>query len=182
MDKAQLMQQVMEQPPPHHRVRAGEPRLGRAKTVFILAFGESLALHHPCSCRRGDARGHRHAGHGQRPRLLVDLAGGEPRRALGDWVSYWLGAHFPAPGRRLVAAVALYPQMLPKGEALLRPLRLDGRGDRRFSGPLRATVPLAAGITRMPIVPFQLANVGSAFLWAATLMIPGVYLGKFLPV
>jgi membrane protein DedA with SNARE-associated domain len=43
----------------------------------------------------------------------------------------------------------------------------------RFSGPLRATVPLAAGIFEMPWLEFQIANVLSAFLWAGVLLAPG---------
>ena len=40
----------------------------------------------------------------------------------------------------------------------------------RFFGPLRASVPLAAGIFRMPYWHFQLANFTSAFLWAGVLL------------
>jgi membrane protein DedA with SNARE-associated domain len=36
----------------------------------------------------------------------------------------------------------------------------------RFLGPLRASVPLVAGILAMPYGPFQLANFASAFVWA----------------
>jgi membrane protein DedA with SNARE-associated domain len=71
--------------------------------------------------------------------------------------------------------------MLPRGEAFFRRWGWIAVVVGRFSGPLRATVPLAAGITRMPQLPFQLANFGSAFLWAAALMLPGTYLGRYLP-
>ena len=37
----------------------------------------------------------------------------------------------------------------------------------RFFGPLRAAVPLIAGIFEMPFWRFQIANFASAFLWAA---------------
>ena len=40
----------------------------------------------------------------------------------------------------------------------------------RFFGPLRASVPLAAGIFRMPYWQFQIANFRSAFLWAGVLL------------
>ena len=40
----------------------------------------------------------------------------------------------------------------------------------RFFGPLRASVPLAAGIFHMPYWHFQLANFTSAFLWAGVLL------------
>jgi membrane protein DedA with SNARE-associated domain len=99
--------------------------------------------------------------------------------ALGDWLSYWLGAHF----QHRVAGwwpLSKYPQMLPKGEAFFRRWGWIAVVAGRFSGPLRATVPLVAGITRMPQIPFQLANFGSAFLWAAVLLTPGSLLGRWL--
>jgi membrane protein DedA with SNARE-associated domain len=40
----------------------------------------------------------------------------------------------------------------------------------RFSGPLRASVPLVAGIFEMPYWRFQFANVTSALVWAAVLL------------
>jgi membrane protein DedA with SNARE-associated domain len=43
----------------------------------------------------------------------------------------------------------------------------------RFFGPLRAAVPLIAGIFEMPIWRFQLANFSSAFVWAAVLLTIG---------
>jgi membrane protein DedA with SNARE-associated domain len=180
LDKAQLMQQVMEQAGPVIAF-VRENRAWAAPIVFLLAFGESLAfvsLFLPFWAML--------VGIG----TLVTASGldfwsiwlaASLGAALGDWVSYWLGAHF----QHRVAGwwpLSRYPQMLPKGEAFFARYGWMAVVLGRFSGPLRATVPLAAGITRMPIVPFQLANVGSAFLWAATLMIPGVYLGRFLPV
>ena len=43
----------------------------------------------------------------------------------------------------------------------------------RFFGPLRASVPLVAGIFEMPFWRFQVANVTSALLWAAVLLTLG---------
>ena len=43
----------------------------------------------------------------------------------------------------------------------------------RFSGPLRASVPIVAGIAQMPRLRFQIANWSSAFLWAFVLLSPG---------
>ena len=42
----------------------------------------------------------------------------------------------------------------------------------RFFGPLRAVVPLVAGVFGMRQIPFQIANVGSAMLWAFVLLAP----------
>jgi len=43
----------------------------------------------------------------------------------------------------------------------------------RFFGPLRASVPLVAGMFAMPYWRFQFANFFSAFVWAATLLTLG---------
>jgi membrane protein DedA with SNARE-associated domain len=43
----------------------------------------------------------------------------------------------------------------------------------RFFGPLRAAVPLVAGIFEMPFWRFQAANFTSAFVWAAMLLTIG---------
>ena len=43
----------------------------------------------------------------------------------------------------------------------------------RFFGPLRASVPLAAGIFEMPYWPFQIANFVSALMWSAVLLLFG---------
>ena len=43
----------------------------------------------------------------------------------------------------------------------------------RFFGPLRAVVPLIAGIFEIPFWRFQLANFFSAFVWAAVLLTLG---------
>jgi len=48
----------------------------------------------------------------------------------------------------------------------------------RFFGPLRAAVPLVAGIFAMPFWRFQAANFGSALLWAAVLIALGGGVGK----
>jgi membrane protein DedA with SNARE-associated domain len=100
--------------------------------------------------------------------------------AFGDWVSYFLGKHF----QHRVAGwwpLSKYPEMLPKAEVFFKKWGWMAVVIGRFSGPLRATVPLVAGLTHMPMLPFQLANFGSAFLWAGILLTPGGMLARFLP-
>ena len=43
----------------------------------------------------------------------------------------------------------------------------------RFFGPLRASVPLAAGIFEMSYWQFQIANFVSALVWSAALLLFG---------
>ena len=77
--------------------------------------------------------------------------------ALGDWLSYWDGRKL----ERTVQTIwplSRYPEMIPKGEAFIRRWGALGIFIGRFSGPLRASVPLVAGIFEMPWLRFQVAN------------------------
>jgi len=89
--------------------------------------------------------------------------------ALGDWLSYWIGLKLE---RRVyhIWPLSRHPEMIPKGEAFVAKWGMAGIVIGRFFGPLRAAVPLAAGIFAMPIWRFQIANFSSAFLWAFVLL------------
>ena len=65
------------------------------------------------------------------------------------------------------------PDLIPKGEEFVRRWGAPAIFIGRFSGPLRATVPLVAGVFAMPYWRFQFANFASAFVWAAVLLTLG---------
>jgi membrane protein DedA with SNARE-associated domain len=92
--------------------------------------------------------------------------------ALGDWVSYWLGLRFEHTIAKLWP-LSRYPDMMPRGHAFVERYGFYAVFIGRFFGPLRASVPLAAGILEMPWWPFQIANFASAFLWSAMLLTLG---------
>lgn len=92
---------------------------------------------------------------------------------LGDWVSYWLGYRYKYAIRQFWP-LSRRPDMLVKGEAFFTKWGTAGIFFGRFFGPLRSTVPLVAGICAMPLMPFQLANIGSALVWATGILLPGV--------
>src|SRR6266436_3930469 len=92
--------------------------------------------------------------------------------ALGDWVSYWFGFRY----KEQVAQIwplSRYPEILPRGEAFVRNWGVPSIFIGRFFGPLRASVPLAAGIFEMSYWPFQIANFVSALVWSAALLLFG---------
>jgi membrane protein DedA with SNARE-associated domain len=93
--------------------------------------------------------------------------------ALGDWVSYWFGVKYKY-GIANMYPLSKYPDLIPKGEAFFKKWGVWAIVLGRFTGPLRASVPLIAGITAMPKLIFQAANWSSAFLWAGLLLSPGV--------
>ena len=68
--------------------------------------------------------------------------------ALGDWLSYWIDR---AEHRvQNIWPLSKYPELIPKGEAFIKKWGVLGIFIARFSGPLRAAVPLVAGIFEMP--------------------------------
>jgi membrane protein DedA with SNARE-associated domain len=97
--------------------------------------------------------------------------------AFGDWVSYWIG-------RKLEYSVAhvwplsRHPEMMPRAEAFVKKWGVLGIFIGRFFGPLRAAVPLVAGIFEMPFWRFQIANFTSAFVWGAALLTLGDGISK----
>ncbi len=99
--------------------------------------------------------------------------------ACGDWLSYWIGLKL----EHTVAHIwplSRHPDLIPKGEAFMKKWGMPGIFIGRFFGPLRAVVPLVAGIFEMPYWRFQLANFASAFVWAATLLTIGDVISKAL--
>lgn len=92
--------------------------------------------------------------------------------ALGDWLSYWFGFKY----KEHVAEMwplSRYPGILVRGEAFVKTWGVPSIFIGRFFGPLRASVPLAAGIFEMPFWRFQIANFLSALVWSAVLLLFG---------
>ncbi|HVC51273.1 MAG TPA: DedA family protein [Stellaceae bacterium] len=105
------------------------------------------------------------------------LIGSVVGATLGDWVSYWLGRRFGGSIARLWP-FSRNPDMLGRGIRFFQ--RNGGKSVfiGRFFGPLRAVIPLAAGIMQMPGGWFGVANVGSALVWAPMLLFAGDVVGK----
>jgi membrane protein DedA with SNARE-associated domain len=94
----------------------------------------------------------------------------------GDGLSFWVGRHFR---ERLVSLwpFTRYPGMIEHGIAFFR--RYGGRSVLlgRFVGPVRAVIPLVAGMLAMPVRQFLLVNLISALLWAPAYLLPGMVFG-----
>jgi len=106
-------------------------------------------------------------------------AAGAVGAALGDWLSYWLGFTF----KDRIAAIwplTRYPDLLPRGAAFVEKWGVLGIFIGRFFGPLRASVPLVAGIFEMPYWRFQFANFTSAFVWSAVLLLVGDVVSRLI--
>lgn len=148
-----------------------------APVVFALAFGESLAfisLLIPAwgaLVAIGALIGK--SGINVWPVLVAGAIGA----ALGDWLSYWIGLKLEHSVAK-IWPLSRHPELIPRGEAFVKKWGVAGIFIGRFFGPLRASVPLVAGIFEMPYWRFQFANFTSAFVWAAVLLTLGGGLSK----
>ncbi len=95
---------------------------------------------------------------------------------VGDGISYWLGHHFKDRIHDLWP-FRQYPYILASGEDFFQRHGAKSVFIGRFVGPVRALVPLVAGMLGMQPWRFTLANVISAIGWAPAYMLPGLVLG-----
>jgi undecaprenyl-diphosphatase len=98
---------------------------------------------------------------------------------LGDAASYELGRlHRDA----IVSRWPLrgHPDLVARGQAYFAKGGAKAIALGRFLGPLRAIVPLVAGMARMPAAHFYAVNVLSAVAWAAAHLVPGILFGASL--
>src|SRR5450830_2042380 len=98
---------------------------------------------------------------------------------LGDGLSYWLGRRYHD---RLLGLWPLkkYPALFERGQAYFA--RNGGKSVflGRFLGPVRAIVPVVAGMSDMPVLQFTLMNVLSAVAWAGVHLLQGALFGASL--
>jgi membrane protein DedA with SNARE-associated domain len=147
-----------------------------AAIMFVTAFGESfafLSLLFPGTTLL-IAAGTLMSG-GTLPYGPV-LAGAVLGATLGDSVSYWIGRRFGG-GIATLWPFSRNPELLPGGIRFFA--RHGGKSVfiGRFFGPMRAVIPLAAGVMQMPRGWFWLANIVSALIWAPMLLFVGDALG-----
>jgi undecaprenyl-diphosphatase len=98
---------------------------------------------------------------------------------VGDGLSYWLGHRYRAV-IRTTWPVRKHPALFERGEAYFAAHGGKSVFLGRFLGPLRAIVPVVAGMSNMPAVQFYTMNVLSAVGWAAAHLIPGALFGASL--
>jgi membrane protein DedA with SNARE-associated domain len=147
-----------------------------AAIMFVTAFGESfafLSLLFPGTTLLIAAGTLMSGGTLPYAPVLIGAVGGA---TLGDSVSYWIGRRFGGGIARLWP-FSRNPEMLPSGIRFFA--RHGGKSVfiGRFFGPMRAVIPLAAGMMRMPRAWFWFANVASALVWAPMLLFAGDAVG-----
>src|ERR1700681_430528 len=143
-----------------------------APIVFALAFGESLAFISLLIPAWGALVGIGYLIGPSGISFWPVCVAGALGAALGDWLSYWVGVKLGPPVAHMWP-LSRHPGLIPQGERFVARWGALGIFIGRFSGPLRAAVPLVAGIFAMPYWRFQAANFISAFVWVAMLLTLG---------
>jgi membrane protein DedA with SNARE-associated domain len=105
------------------------------------------------------------------------LAGAILGAVLGDSVSCWIGRRFGGAIAR-VWPFTRNPDLLPSGIRFFAKYGGVSVFIGRFFGPMRAVIPLAAGVMQMPRDRFWIANVASALAWAPMLLFAGDVVGR----
>jgi membrane protein DedA with SNARE-associated domain len=144
--------------------------------IFVTAFGESFAfvsLLFPGTSLLIAAGALVAAG--SLPYFPI-MAGAIIGAVLGDTVSFWIGHRFGG-GIARIWPFTRSPELLPSGIRFFAKHGGKSVFIGRFFGPVRAVIPLAAGIMRMPRGRFWFANVTSAMVWAPMLLFAGDAVG-----
>lgn len=94
----------------------------------------------------------------------------------GDGISFLIGSRY---NERIVQLWPFrkHPELLDAGHRFFRKHGAKSVVLARFIGPLRAIVPVVAGMLGMPPLRFYAMNVLSALLWAPAHILPGVVFG-----
>ena len=95
---------------------------------------------------------------------------------IGDNISFWFGHHYEDRFAH-TKWFNLHPNHLAKGTEFFHKHGGMSVAFGRFFGPIRAVVPLIAGLMRMEPSHFLIANVLSAFVWAPAYLLPGMVFG-----
>jgi undecaprenyl-diphosphatase len=98
---------------------------------------------------------------------------------VGDGLSFWLGRRYQE-GLRKIWPFNRYPETLYRGIGFFEKYGGKSVAIGRFFGPVRAIIPLVAGMMGMTPWRFFIANLSSAFIWAPAYLLPGIVFGASL--
>ncbi len=111
------------------------------------------------------------------PAIISAAAGG----TLGYALSYWIGYYFKDSIEN-VWPFRKNPELIQKGELFFQKYGALSVFFGHFFGPIRAVIPVVAGMFAMRQLPFQIANVVSAIMWSAGVIAPAFFLVTFKDV
>ena len=91
--------------------------------------------------------------------------------SLGYAISYWIGLYYKD-GIRDLWPFSRYPAMVDRGQVFFQRWGALSVFFGHFFGPVRAVIPVVAGMYAVPQWQFQIANILSAFIWSAGVFAP----------
>lgn len=97
----------------------------------------------------------------------------------GDGLSFWLGRLYKERLKE-IWPFTRYPDSLTRGVQFFQKYGGKSVAIGRFFGPVRAVIPLVAGMMGMQPWRFALANILSALAWAPAYLLPGMVFGTSL--
>jgi membrane protein DedA with SNARE-associated domain len=97
--------------------------------------------------------------------------------SIGDGLSFALGKHYD---QRIynVNWFKNNPTVLEKGHRFFEQYGVFSVLIGRFVGPIRAVIPLVAGILDMPLKKYIPINIVASLLWAPAYLLPGFFFEK----
>lgn len=108
------------------------------------------------------------------PAILAAGFGG----TLGYAMSFWIGRYFQDSVHK-IWPFTTRPHLISQAEEFFDTYGAFGVFLGHFFGPVRAVIPVVAGMFRMREIPFQIANILSAFIWAGGVIAPAFFLVTF---
>jgi membrane protein DedA with SNARE-associated domain len=104
------------------------------------------------------------------PAIIAAGVGG----AFGYSLSYWLGLYYKE-DIKTFWPFSRHPTMIERGQSFFDQWGAIGVFLGHFFGPVRAVIPVVAGMYAVPQWQFQLANILSSFIWAAGVIAPSYF-------
>lgn len=104
------------------------------------------------------------------PAIVAAGVGG----SFGYAVSYWIGLYYKD-GIREIWPFKRNPELVDRGQTFFARWGALSVFFGHFFGPIRAVIPVVAGMYAMPQWQFQLANIVSAFIWAGGVIAPAYF-------
>lgn len=95
---------------------------------------------------------------------------------IGEYLSYYAGYHYHETILNW-SFVARHERLIDQSKQFFQKHGAAGVFFGRFIGPVRAVIPLVAGISEMPKQTFFWVNLTSGLIWAPLYLIPGILIG-----
>lgn len=97
--------------------------------------------------------------------------------SIGDGLSFALGKHYKVKIYH-IQWFKNHPSILSNGHSFFEKYGILSILIGRFVGPIRAVIPLVAGVLDMPIKHYIPINIIASILWAPAYLVPGLFFGQ----